>query len=112
EVIFDRFRAEVESCRRLTRRGAISERERNLELLRRELLPVAIVAHARGLAARLQLGHRTLSPRRCAQLVERLERRAQVLARLDARSTAAPRLAEVKLGARPFEGVRCRFVMT
>src|SRR5215472_2897657 len=112
EVVLDGLRAEVEPSRGLARRRSLGERHRHLELLRGELLPVAIVPHARALAARLKLGKGALGPRRSAELVERLQCLTQVLARVDPTPASPQPLPVVELGARLLEYVGGGGVMT
>src|SRR5207244_3524921 len=55
------------------------------------------------LARRLQLGARPLRPGRRLERVEDVERRSQLLARVDAPARAAKPLAEAELGSGPLE---------
>src|SRR5581483_4438628 len=112
EVVFDRLRAQVETRGRLARRRAFGQRHRNLQLLRRQLLPVRVLADAGRLTARLELGQGALRPGGRAELVEGLQRRAQMLARIDPLARASKSLSEVELRAGALERVGRRFVMS
>src|SRR5205823_3575350 len=111
QVVLDGLGTQVEPSRRLLRGRAFGQGERHLQLLRRELLAITVVAHARRLAAGVELGHRPLRPGRRAELVERLEGRAQPAPRVDPAARPAEALAEVQLRAGALEPVRGGLVM-
>ncbi len=77
---------------------------RDLVLLRRQLRPGRLLApRTRGLAARAQLASRAARPRHRIERVEGLQRRAEVLARIDAAPPPAQGRAVREFGARPLE---------
>src|SRR4051794_25508614 len=84
QVVLDRLRAEEHRRRRLARRPPAGEEERDLELLRRELIQRRRIAPACGLARRAELGACQVRPRRRAERVECLDRRPKLPARTGA----------------------------
>ena len=100
----DRARAEEELRGDLPVREALRDEAGDLELLRGQLVARARVALARRLAARPQLDPRPLRPQRRAERLEAVERRSQVLARVDSAADAAEELAVRELGAGTLEG--------
>ena len=111
EVVLDGLWAQVQPGGCLAGGRPFRQGQRDLQLLRSQLLAETIVADPRGLAARLQLAHRPVRPRRGTELVEGFQRCAQLLASLDALAHTAQPLAEVQLSARTLESVRRRLVM-
>src|SRR5262249_39988988 len=80
EVVLDRLGAEEERGCRLARRPAGRAGEGGLELLRRPLGGTAGIAAPRRLARRREFRAGELRPRRRPEQVERVERRAELLA--------------------------------
>src|SRR4051794_21579516 len=106
EVVLDRLRAEEERRRGLPRRPSLGEQERDLELLRRQLVERARLPAPGRLAGRGQLRPRELRPRRGTEVVEDADRPPEALARV-ATPTGAPEASAVgELGARGLEHVR------
>ena len=105
QVVVDGLRAEEQLRRRLARRVALGEHERDLELARRQLVERARVALARRLAGGEQLGPGALRPRRRAELVEGVDGAAQLLARLHAPARAPQPLAVAQARAGLLEAV-------
>src|SRR5437868_7434859 len=75
EVILDRLRTEEHRCGGLACRAALRQQERDLQLLRCQLVERRRVSLARLLARRLELRTGEIRPRRCTKRVERFERR-------------------------------------
>src|SRR5207302_9804273 len=105
QVILDRLRAQVESRGGFPSRGAVRQGECNLQFLRRQLLSVALIPNPRRFPAGLQLRHRPLCPRRGAELVERLQRRPELLPCIDAPPASAQALPEIELCSCALENI-------
>src|SRR5262249_4508309 len=106
QVVLDGLRAEEERRRSLTRRLAVGEEERDLELLRRQLVERRRDAAPGRLAGRRQLGAGKLAPRDGAELVEDLESCPELLAGVLTTSCAPQPPAEDEVGAGALEHVR------
>src|SRR5215216_227078 len=76
----------------------------DLELLRRQLITRARVALSRRPATGPQLTPRTCGPGARAEILEALNRDAQVIACLDPAARASEELAKRELATRPFKG--------
>src|SRR5690242_5311289 len=80
EVVLNGLRAQEERRGGLAHGAAAGEEQRDLQLLRCQVVERRRVAAPRGLAGRRELAARPLGPRRRAEVVERREGRAQLVA--------------------------------
>src|SRR5204863_2767227 len=97
QVVLDRLRTEEDGRCSLARRLALRKQQRDLKLLRRQLVERRHVAAACGFAGRGELGRGRVGPRRRTQARKRLVCRAQMLTRFDAPTDAAEARAVCKL---------------
>src|SRR6476619_1754900 len=81
EVVLDRLRAEERRRCRLASRSPLCQQERDLELLRCQLVQRRDVAPPGRLSRRVELRACELCPRRRADLVEGVDSRAQLFPR-------------------------------
>jgi hypothetical protein len=77
-VVFDRLRAEEHRCCRLASRAAFRKQERDLKLLRCQLVERRRIAPACGLPGCAEFRACRLGPRCRTEAVERIDRRAQL----------------------------------
>src|SRR5215207_3973403 len=105
QVVLDGLGAEEQLRRRLARGVPAREHERDLELLRRQVVERAGVAPPRALAGRQQLRVCALAPRRGAERLEGLGGGAELLAGLHPVSRAAQALTEAQARARRLEAI-------
>lgn len=112
EVVLDGFRAQVQSRGRFAPGHAFGECERYLKLLGRQLLAAAVNADMSRLAACLKLLSRTSSPRFSAELIKGLQRKPEVLSRIEAPAAAPQALPKIKLRPRPLKHVGRGVVIT
>src|SRR5215207_7519226 len=100
QVEVDRLGAEEQGRADLPVGLALGGLERDLQLLRRQLLAVARLAAPEPLAGGAKLGRRALCPRPRAEPIEFVVRGAQLAACVDPAAGATQPLAEAQLGAR------------
>src|SRR5262245_25933528 len=104
QMELDRLRAEKERRRNVAVRLSLSDLQRDLELLRGQLLGRREVASGDRLSARSQLAACLLRPGSRAEPVEELDRAAQMLTRLDAAPGAPEPLPVEELRPRAVGG--------
>src|SRR5215207_8469167 len=105
-MVVDRLGAEEQLGRRLAERVTLGEDQRDLQLARRQLVERGRRAPARGLARGEQLEPRPLRPWRRTEVLEALQRAAQLRSRLEPPAAATQRLAAAQPRARLLEAVR------